>query len=471
MKHRPDVQPLGDARDANGESFRGTQVPLSGVVLGGSQNGKTEYALEVFLHQVLVRGEGGIFIDPSYRAVAKAKPFLTALGNRERVREITVRPQQPQISYNPLSMVGRTRADIPPVLDAFVDLFTVLQGWDGKANQRAINVTSQAVEVLLELNLRLPAAAQATVFQIPKLLTDQFWRNNLLPAVPERLRSFWRGEFEVIGKDATPPVTHLLRYVAGNPALRALLGASEANFSFRQAMDEKLIVLAHIGEPGERQRFLANLLLHDMVHAFFSRGDDGGPTFCYVLDELQTYDGSAGASVADALEGTAKFGGRGYALTQNFLRLSRDTQIALLTNRRLLISFNLEPQAAERVSKGWTRGPSPAVLSALAPHEAIVDCAVEDERHQFKIRTRPVGRVFADYYDPAGLPALDKLIASRGRPAEEVSQELETLDARILEHITRLHVAGEAAAEHSDEQELEPPRPGQPPDLEVIDGC
>src|SRR6202022_2011416 len=105
-------------------------------------------------------------IDPTQTAVEKLKRFLGAEGVRERVRELHRDYGRPQLSYNPLDMSGQDRGRLHFKLEAFIDLFVVMQGWDSKQNQRAINLSHQTVLALMELNLLLPPELQATIFQI-----------------------------------------------------------------------------------------------------------------------------------------------------------------------------------------------------------------------------------------------------------------------------------------------------------------
>jgi hypothetical protein len=448
MSNRDEL-PLGMVRTPNGLGRADTPWPLFGVILGGSQRGKSEYSFSPFLHQALIRREGGIFVDPSSTAIAKLKRFLGAEGVRERVREISRDPDKPQLSYNPFDVTGLTPGQVADKASAFVDMYTVVQGWNFGANARAINLTHQSVSLLLALNRRLPPHLQATIFQIPTLLYNDPWRKLVLEAVPERQTGFWLNEFSQIKKEASPPITHRLNSVREDPALRALLGASRSNFSLRQAMDERLIVLADIGKPGIPHTFLANLLLHDLVAAFFSRGEKiKEPRFVFVLDELQTYDGATNGSVADLLEGTAKFGGRGFALTQHFMRLASNTQKALLANRRLMVCFTLEMVAAKSIAADWLKGPDASVLPNLPAYEAIVDTEVSGHRAQFKVRTLPAERLWKAHLNDAAVPALQERLDGLGRSSEDVSRELDTLEERITDHLRSLGIV--AASEGPD---------------------
>lgn len=435
-----DVIPGGYVYDAR----RGREVllqldrPTHASGIGKSRRGKTTWVEGPWLHQALVRREGGAFFDPTAQAIDDVMAFLSPPHIAERVDLISREKGWPMPSYNLFDMYGEPEETVEDRLSAFANSFTAIQGWNSKENTRAINLSRQAAWVLLELGRKLPHHLQPTIFQLPTLLTNDKWRDAVLNCLKRpSLTNFWRYEYPKPNmRDASSPVTHMIYLCSSSSQLRALLGTSRSSFDWRRAMDEGRIVLICLGDEGDEQRILANLLLYDLVRALRSRGKQRDlPSFATVLDEVHTYDGAAGGSVADALEQTAKYGGLFYLLTQSFLTLKQRTQIALVTNTDLIVAGNLEPKAASIVAQGWIRGPDASVLPDLPKYHFVVDAEVQSVRYQFKVRAAEPKHLFPAYYKPELVEPLRTRLASHGRTAASVTPELERLDQSILDYI------------------------------------
>jgi hypothetical protein len=98
-------------------------------------------------------------------------------------------------------------------------------------------------------------------------------------------------------------------------------------------MDTGRIVLACLGAGGARDKLIANLLLYDLLHTAKARAHtppEYRRVFYVVADEIQTYDGASGGTLAATLEQTAKYEIRAILCNQNPERLKpserRDTR-------------------------------------------------------------------------------------------------------------------------------------------------
>jgi hypothetical protein len=158
-----DLIPLGRVVGEHG--VRTVGVPLEGTFFsytaGRSRYGKTETAIGQFVH--LVRsGHGGFFLDPHEDAIERIKAHLTDEGLRDRVIEIDLATRSDrQPGWNLLATHGR-----PPheQVDAVVDAFASTLGWD-ETNTRALNLTTQAAQALIELARTLPPELAPTIFK------------------------------------------------------------------------------------------------------------------------------------------------------------------------------------------------------------------------------------------------------------------------------------------------------------------
>ncbi|HEX5495212.1 MAG TPA: hypothetical protein VFX70_11630, partial [Mycobacteriales bacterium] len=118
---QPGVIPLGYAPGHDGVE-RLVGVPLDDLTfsfrVGKSRYGKTELAL-VQAAAIAYAGGGVWFLDPHADGWRRARPFLTDPAVRDRVWEVdlTLRGDQALIcSWNPLSMHGRSVADVEVVV-------------------------------------------------------------------------------------------------------------------------------------------------------------------------------------------------------------------------------------------------------------------------------------------------------------------------------------------------------------------
>jgi hypothetical protein len=367
-----DLIPLGMVSGEDGERLVGVRVAdtFFSYTAGRSRYGKTELAIVQFVH--LVRsGYGGFFLDPHGDALDRIAPHLAEPGVAERVVRIDLRPGASLDGlpgWNLFGVAGADPVEAEARVEAVVDAFASALEW-GERSTRAINLTTQAASALARI---APVLAEddlaPTIFQIPTLLSDAKWREDVLPFLPQASQRFWRDRFPLLATDAITPVTNMIDRLRASSAITALLGQARTTYRVREAMDEGLIVLACPGAGGTRDRLVANLLVFDLFHAARSRAElapGDRRLFWPFFDEVQSYDGAASGNLAALLEQSAKFGLRAHFLNQNPERLSPATLNALLTNRSHLLASALNSHAAALLTKEWAGQPSPAALTKL----------------------------------------------------------------------------------------------------------
>jgi hypothetical protein len=430
---RADLMPLGKVVAEGGERLVGVRTAdtFFTYVAGRSRYGKTETAIAMFTH--LVRsGHGGLFLDPHGDALDRVRPYLTDPEIARRVVEIDLGPAGPdhQPAWNLLGMRG---VDPEARVDAVVAAFSAAVGW-GEKSTRAINLTTQAAAALAAIAEKVPPEIAPTVFQIPTLLTDEGWREAVIPFLPVHQQRFWRERFPLLSPDAVTPVTNLVDRLRASRATTALLGQSRGTFSVREAMDEGLIVLACPGSGGPRERLVAGLLAFDLLHAARSRADvdpEKRKRFVAVFDEVQSYDGE---SLAALLEQSAKFGLRAIFLNQDPERLRPATLHALTTNRSHLLVSALNSHAAGLIARELGGEVEPAALTRLRRYRFVAQVTEGGELSApFALGGVQVEHVLGDgTTGDAG--DLDEAIraSGRSRKAVEATAHLETLDGRIL---------------------------------------
>jgi hypothetical protein len=432
--------PLGRVHGEQGERIIGVRKAESffSYIAGRSRFGKTELAIAQFVH--LVRsGNGGLFLDPHGDALGRIRPYLTDPAIARRVVEIDLGPGRGEVAqpgWNLFGLRGSGSEESEARVEAVVDAFSSALGW-GDRSTRAINLTTQAASALAAVAQLVDPAVAPTIFQIPTLLTDEDWREAVLPFLPRSAQSFWRGRFGRLSEEAITPVTNVIDRLRASSAAATLLGQSEGSYQARAAMDAGKIVLVCPGSGGARDRLLANLLVFDLFHSAIARGEaaaDQRRPFYVFLDEVQTFDGGD-TKLPALIEETAKFGLRGVFLNQNPERLSAATLNALTTNRSHLLTSNLNSSGARLMAREFGGEPNAEAISRL-PRYAFIGQVTDRGKVSapFALGGVRVEEALDDAGDSGGVDRLREISAdaTRRRTTREALAHLETLDEAIL---------------------------------------
>ncbi len=247
--------PLGRVETEDGERCVGLRAEDSffSYVAGRSRWGKTELALNQFLH--LVRsGHGALILDPHLDAVKRVKNCLTEPEVAERIIELDLvgpRSRDGQPGWNLFAARGLAPEAAERRVEAIVDSFASALQW-GERNNRALTLTTQAAGALIELAAVLPDGLQPTIFQMPTLLGNPDWLPAALPYLSPARRQFFTERFPRLSEEAITPVTNLIDRLRSSTQLAALLGAQSSTYDIRRAMDERKIVLACPGAGAQR---------------------------------------------------------------------------------------------------------------------------------------------------------------------------------------------------------------------------
>jgi hypothetical protein len=433
--------PLGKVETEAGERMVG--VPLRDTFFfymsGRSRFGKTETAIGQFLH--LARsGHGCLFLDPHLDAIERIKGYLTEEGLRERVVEVNLADPDRQPAWNLFAVAGRSPRRAAGQVDAVVDAFASALRWD-EINARALNLTTQSAQAMVDLAHRLPSELAPTIFEIPVLLSDEDWRRKVLPYVSAPVRRFFTERFPLLAPEAVTPVTNLIDRLRAAPTTAALLGNPLATYDIRAAMDERKIVLVCPGSGSGRDRLIANFVVFDALHAARSRADlppEQRREFYVWLDEVQIYDGASSGTLAALLEQVAKFGVRALLLNQNPERLSAATRDAVTTNRSHLVTTALNSKGAGLLARELGGEVSAETIGRLPRFHSLASVTLDGEiSRPFRLAGVSVEELLPDACHPECLPQLDVAIDDATGRAP-VAETLERLDRHPQEIVKRL---------------------------------
>jgi hypothetical protein len=200
----PNLIPLGRVDGERGKRIVAvsTADTYFTYIAGRSRYGKTETAIAQFVH--LVRcGHGGLFLDPHGDALTRIKPYLAGTELARRVVEIDVGPGSDWTlpGWNLFELGGRNDAAVEARVEAVVDAFASTMQWHDRST-RAINLTTQAARALAYAARALPPELAPTVFQILPLLSEERWREAVLPFLPRTSQRFWLDRFPLLAEEA-----------------------------------------------------------------------------------------------------------------------------------------------------------------------------------------------------------------------------------------------------------------------------
>jgi len=459
-RRQPDVLPLGRVTSEDGgDKVVGLHAADSffTLICGRARYGKTTLAQNQLLH-VVRRGQGALFLDPHQDAIELLKEFLTDVGLAERVVEVSVAASK-QLGWNLLAMKGAGPGgrDLGPdaierKVSAVVDAFASALKW-GAVNNRALTLTTFAAQSLIELAWLLPAEAAPTLFQITSLLSNEAWREEVIPYLSPPVRDFWINRFPHIAKDAgaVTPVTNLVDRLRASKGVAALLGSPLADYNIRRAMDEGKIVLAHPGAGSLKDQLLACLMVFDLLHSAKTRADtpkDRRRPFWAFLDEVTSYDGAAAGNLAALLEQVGKFEVKAALLTQNPERLTQPTLDAVTTNRSHLITSTVNAKAASMLAREWGGLPDYRAVVRLEKYTYVASTTIAGHIElPFLVRGMSVEEMWADVHHPERVEQLTATIDETcgRRPLDERIAVIEEHDERVLAHLPRRRGGGPAA--------------------------
>ncbi|HBF84947.1 MAG TPA: ATP/GTP-binding protein [Streptomyces sp.] len=442
-----DLVPLGAVTYADGRERIGAarvQDLLFALLLGKSGHGKTEAAL-VQCIALAHSGYGTWFLDPHSEGWMRAKPYLAHPHIAPRVWEINLahsEPDQLVTSWNPLSMEGRSQAAVKDIVRSVTEGIAAAQDWGDNA-PRARTILARSAQALALLNHQAVTAgkpdAQCTLFQLRSWLTDDEWREQLLPQLPQRVRDYWEKTFPKLAKDAVPTVTYAIDRLDTSPALQAFFGSPRSAYDVRTAMDTSRIVFV-CPSGSESDAIVSCLLIHDLHRAGLSRQDtprDERATFWAWGDELTALDSSSKGFLAAIAEQLRKYEVRFIGMTQMALRLSAITRQALLQNQSLLSTCAADYDEAAFVARRWNGQVTPEAITELPKYHYLMSISLNGRPTKpFRVRGLPVEEIFARYDNPDGVPELDAAIDTnlRRRPIAEILTDLEDLDSVVLAH-------------------------------------
>lgn len=348
-------------------------------VLGITGQGKSKL-LEHLLYQDITAGRGAGLLDPHTDLAQDLLALLYNTGylksERNRKRIIYFDPSRTDLilPFNVLSTSYTPYATAINLVEAF------RRTWSDSLKE-----APRFSNILLASLLTLIANRQ-TLVQLPRLLTDRDFRENLLGHVTDpEIVSVFHDRLEKWGREQPLILESILNKISAltiNPALRTILGQQENRLDFRAIMDEGKVLIADLGRcDSETRRLLGSLITTGIEQAALSRKDAPSRKrrpFYFYIDEFQDFVSNEGSTttLAQILSEARKFG-LSLTLAHQTLGQVSERMTSALGNIGTKIVFAVDRTDAETMAKK---------LFLISGEE--VKHTVESEPHQDK--THPV---------------------------------------------------------------------------------
>jgi hypothetical protein len=345
------------------------------ALFGGTGSGKSTL-LRNMLAEDIAAGHGVTVVDPHGQLV---EDILENHIPRHRTNDVIYFNPKDRERAFALNMLDCRRSDQRGlVVSNVIGIFKKL--WADSWGPRMEDILRNGLYVLIE------QPSLVSILALPKLLTDQAYRTHILsraqnPAVLDFFHNTfdrWQNSFR---EEAISAVLNKCRAFTTDPLLRAIIGQTRSSFDFREAMDERKIILCDLSKGAigaDNAMLLGSLIVMQEKLAALSRADvlesERIPHLLFA-EEAQNFIGDFESILAE----TRKYNLVLVVATQGIENLSQETAAAIFTNAANLITFRVSNTDAERLKDEFTMVFPGAIIQDLPDYRAWVRTLVCDE--------------------------------------------------------------------------------------------
>lgn len=305
-------------------------------IVGKSGSGKSTTLFNLAMHDI-VTGEGVAVIDP-HGDLAEAVADCIPTDRTNAVCYMDAGDAEHPVGFNPLAKIPPERHAL--AASGMVAAFKHL--WRDSWGPRLEHFLFNGLMALL-------AAPHATLIDLPRVYTDEPFRNRLIARLQDPIATrFWMGEYRQYDDryraEAAGPILNKVGQIAASPALRNILGQHSPKFDLSYAMEHGRIFIANLskGRVGEQAaNLLGSLLVSHLQLAAMARSEKPPesrlPFFAHI-DEFQSFGTDAFASL---LSEARKFAAHFCLANQYIDQLDASVRAAVLGNAGVLVVFRV----------------------------------------------------------------------------------------------------------------------------------
>jgi type IV secretory pathway TraG/TraD family ATPase VirD4 len=345
------------------------------ALFGGTGSGKSTL-LRNMIAEDIAAGHGVTVVDPHGQLV---EDILENHIPRHRTNDVIYFNPKDRERAFALNMLDCQRSDQRGlIVSNVIGIFKKL--WGDSWGPRMEDILRNALYALIE------QPNPVSILALPKFLTDQAYRADVLsrtqnPAVLDFFHNTfdrWQNSFR---EESISPVLNKIRAFTTDPLLRAIIGQTRSSFDFRDAMDERKIILCDLSKGSigaDNAMLLGSLIVMQEKLAALSRADiaeSNRVPHLLFAEEAQNFIGDFESILAE----TRKYNLVLAVATQGIESLSRETAAAIFTNAANLITFRVSNTDAERFKDEFAMAYPGAVIQDLPDYRAWVRTLVCDD--------------------------------------------------------------------------------------------
>ncbi len=321
-------------------------------VIGKTGMGKSTL-LENLAIQDIQNGEGIAFIDPHGSTAEKLLEYVP----EERIKDVIYFAPfdlANPISFNVLEGIDEERKHL--IAAGLMNAFKKI--WADAFSGRMEYILGMTLLALLD-------NPGETLLGVNRMYADKDYRKKIVDNIKDpSVKAFWTEEYakysEKFAQEATAAIQNKIGQFTANPLIRNLLGQQESSFDFRQAMDQKKILIVNLskGKMGpDNMRLIGGMVVTKIYLAAMSRADASAselkklaPFYLYV-DEFQNF---ANESFAEILSESRKYNLALTVANQYIDQMTEEVRGAILGNVGSMITFRIGATDAEIIEKEFT---------------------------------------------------------------------------------------------------------------------
>jgi hypothetical protein len=323
-------------------------------IIGKSGTGKTTL-LENMIVQDIYNGNGIAFLDPHGESADKILRYIPS----NRINDVIYfSPSDSEfpVAFNPMEISDdATASERSLIADGLMTVFKKI--WPDAFSGRMEYILNNTMLALLEY-------PEPSLLSVNRMLTDKDFRKKVIACVTDpTVRNAWDELSKWDDKrwsEAIGALVNKIGQFTTNPIARNIIGQAKSTFNFRDAMDQRKIIIINLskGLIGEESAKLIGALIITKIYlASMSRANLTPeqlllvPPLYFYVDEFQNF---ANDSFANILSEARKYKLALTVANQFVAQMEESIRDAVFGNMGTIISFRVGPFDAEFLERVFT---------------------------------------------------------------------------------------------------------------------